>query len=64
MKTFVIEEQLANNILNYLARRPWVEVNELVSGLMNLSPASDSQQPEIPTQNPTDEQDKKRVKVG
>lgn len=33
---FVLDEQLGNEILNYLKTKPWVEVNHLIAGLSQL----------------------------
>lgn len=39
MKSFLIKEDLANHVLNYLAGRPYVEVYQLVQGLQQLPEA-------------------------
>ena len=33
---FLIEEKLANEILNYMIKHPWIEVNNMVAGLQML----------------------------
>jgi len=38
---FIIDEKLANSILNYLAGRPYVEVANLIQGLQTLIPHDD-----------------------
>lgn len=36
MNYFVIEEKLANDILNYLGRQSWIEVNPFIQQLQRL----------------------------
>jgi len=38
-KELVISEELARTIANYLATRPWAEVNAMIAGLLNLKTA-------------------------
>jgi len=38
MKTFIIEESLAQEILNYLASRPYIEVHEIIQKLRAIQP--------------------------
>ena len=39
MKQFLIDEPLAITILNYLGKRPYIEVAALIAGLMQLQEA-------------------------
>lgn len=32
----IIDDQLGNNILNYLAKHPYIEVYQLIQGLQNI----------------------------
>jgi hypothetical protein len=41
-KQFLIDEELAQAILDYLTTKPYCEVYELVRGLQQLSVASDA----------------------
>lgn len=53
---FLIEEKLANNILNYLATKPYIEVANLIHGLNSLVPVQEIQkeaQDEAPAENVT-----------
>jgi len=36
MKKFIIDEELAQAILNYLANRPFIEVYKMVQALQNV----------------------------
>ena len=38
-KKFLIDQELAERIGNYLAQRPWAEVHEMVAGILRLQPA-------------------------
>lgn len=38
MKQFIITEELAQTILNYLATRPYAEVSQLVPRLQSVKP--------------------------
>lgn len=40
MKQYIIPEQLANAVLQYLGKQPYVEVATLISGLMQLKEIS------------------------
>jgi len=48
MKKFMIEEKLANAILQYLGRQPYLEVVNLITGLMQLKEASPPPEPPAP----------------
>ena len=37
MKQFIINEQLANELVNYLASRPYIEVARLISSLNQMT---------------------------
>jgi hypothetical protein len=46
MNLFLIEEQLAQSVLNYLAQRPYHEVFQLIAELQQIKPATpEPQQP-------------------
>ena len=38
MKQFIIDENVANGVLNYLATRPYMEVAGLIQALSKLQP--------------------------
>ena len=38
MKEYIINEELANAVLNYLAKQPWGEVNPLIQELNRMQP--------------------------
>lgn len=42
----VIDQALAQAVLNYLARRPYAEVFELIAALQRLEPPDDDKQAE------------------
>ena len=46
-----LDSQLAQVILNYLVRHPYIEVHEMVAGLMNAGPTPP---PPTPTDDGTD----------
>lgn len=47
MKTYLISQELAQKILTYLGTKPFVEVHQLVPGLLSLE--------ELPTTGETNE---------
>lgn len=48
---FLISKELAERIANYLAQRPWAEVNGMLGELMQLRPAQRSQPIVAPTES-------------
>jgi hypothetical protein len=36
MKKYELPQELGDQVINYLARRPWIEVNELINKLQQL----------------------------
>jgi len=53
-KYFLVDATTANKVLNYLANKPWIEVREMVPGLMNLKEGVEVTAPAIQVEtNPT-----------
>jgi len=38
MNKFYIDEDFANAVMQYLAKQPYIEVNQLIAGFQNLRP--------------------------
>lgn len=47
MKSFIIKEELAQAILDYLVARPYKEVAGLVAGLMSLEVKDENRQDKV-----------------
>ena len=42
---FIIKEETANKILNYLVKQPFIEVSQLIGELQQLKPLTPKEEP-------------------
>lgn len=47
MTDFRIDQKLAEKLMNYLAQRPWIEVRELLDGLMTMKPVTEEKTDDV-----------------